>query len=80
MHCATVVKGALVVGPSVAGPCADGELVLYTQYEFFQNTSSPFRLSVADGAAVSALIVSVWVAAAIWRWMIRAVYSPSTDA
>jgi hypothetical protein len=34
--------------------------------------SSPFVMSVADGALLSGLIVSVWVSAAIWRWATRA--------
>lgn len=34
---------------------------------------SPFTMSVADGAQLSGLILSVWVSAAIFRWFIAAV-------
>lgn len=30
---------------------------------------SPYDLSYADAAQVSAAIASVWIAAAIWRWL-----------
>lgn len=43
-----------------------------------KNTASPFVMSVADGAALSSLIVSVWVAGLIFRSFIKAV-KPSND-
>lgn len=35
--------------------------------------SSPFSMSVQDGAALSMLIISVWVSAAIFKWLARVV-------
>lgn len=34
---------------------------------------SPFTMPVSDGLQLSALILSVWVSAAIFRWLVAAV-------
>lgn len=34
-------------------------------------TVNPFDLSMADGVTVSAAVASVWIAAAVWRYLIR---------
>lgn len=42
-------------------------------------TTSPFVLSVADGAVLSALIISVWVSAMVFRSFIKAVSHSDGD-
>lgn len=32
---------------------------------------SPWTLTMAEGAEVAAAVSAVWIAAAIWRWLIR---------
>lgn len=69
------VTSVAVAYMSPSGVCAEGEVLVYTAQEVDQNTASPFRLSVADGAVVSGLIIAVWVAAFIWRALIRVLSS-----
>jgi len=57
--------------------CTGSEYVLLTQSELDFYTASPFRLSVADGATLSMLIIGVWVAALAFRSMVKVV---KTDA
>lgn len=35
---------------------------------------SPFSMPAADGVLLSGLILSVWVSAAVFRWLVRTVY------
>lgn len=55
-------NGSMVV-ESEGTSCYDTQLVLVTQVEWQQNTASPFRMSLSDGAAVGAAILLVWAAA-----------------
>lgn len=55
-------NGSMVVEPE-GTTCYDTQLVLVTQVEWQQNTASPFRLSLSDGAAVAAAILLTWAAA-----------------
>lgn len=43
----------------------------------FPPAPSPFVMSVQDGLQLSGLILVVWVAAAVFRWLIRVVWSGS---
>lgn len=73
--------GKPVVFAYEAEACGSGELRLYSSAEVDSLTASvgnPFVLSVADGIAISGLIVGVWVAAFVIRALIRAV-NPSND-
>ena len=44
-----------------------------------KNIGNPFVLSVADGVAMSFLILGVWLSAAIFRWL-TGVLSSNRDA
>lgn len=35
-------------------------------------TKSPFTMTLADGIQLSGLVIAVWVSAAIFRWLVRA--------
>lgn len=75
MRCVTVDVGTGALIATGDETCAGSQFVLLTQSELDFYTASPFRLSVADGAAVSGLIIAVWVAAHYWRVMSRALFS-----
>lgn len=77
MRCVSIDEGTGAVVATTATSCTGSEFVLLTQSELDLYTASPFRLSVADGAAVSGLIIAVWVAALYWRSLVRAL---SADA
>lgn len=77
MRCLTVDDYSEWIGGIYMPPCGPDQYVLLTPSEMDANTANPFRLSVADGAAVSGLIIAVWVAAHYWRALIRAI---SADA
>lgn len=43
-------------------------------------TPSPFVMSVQDGLQLSGLILAVWAAAAVVRWLVRVVSQRGDDA
>lgn len=43
----------------------------------FSNVGNPFVMSVADGAALSALILGVWVSAVVCRYLVKTVFTTS---
>lgn len=75
MRCVAVDPGTGVLTATSDETCTGSQFVLLTQSELDLYTASPFRLSVADGAAVSGLIIAVWVAAHYWRALTRALFS-----
>lgn len=75
MRCVTVDPESGVLAATGDVTCTGSQFVLLTQSELDAYTASPFRLSVADGAVVSGLIVAVWVSAFYWRAMVRALFS-----
>lgn len=91
MRCAVVVNGFIcadaactklpvqVLSMTSSDTCTATEFVILTDSEFQQNTASPFRLSVADGATLSALIVSVWVSAWVFKALVRVLYDPQSE-
>jgi len=66
-QCVKLVSGALVEDTST--PCTT--FVIATPAEYAAMASSPFNLSLEDGAALSALLVAVWVVAYCVRALIR---------
>jgi hypothetical protein len=75
MRCIEVDSGTGALMATADTSCTGSQFVLLTQSELDFYTVSPFRLSVADGAAVSGLIIAVWVAAFYWRALVRALFS-----
>jgi hypothetical protein len=70
--------GAVVATSDTA--CTGSQYVIVTQAELDLMTASPFRLSVADGAILSSLIVSVWVTGAIARWLVDVIRDRGQEA
>lgn len=74
MRCITLTETAngntLQASEDVAA-CAPNQLVLVSYQEFLALPRSPFVMSVEDGAALSGMIILVWVGAMIFRWFIR---------
>jgi hypothetical protein len=75
MKCVAVdgTTGALTATEDTS--CTGSQFVLLTQSELDLYTASPFRLSVADGAVLSFLIIGVWVTALAFRSMVKVVRS-----
>jgi hypothetical protein len=79
MRC-VVVAGDGSMTATGASSCTGSEFVLLTQSELDFYTASPFRMSVADGAALSGLIVGVWVTALICRYWARVVFGDAESS
>ena len=79
MHCVAVDSGTGALTATEDTSCTGSQFVLLTQSELDFYTVSPFRMSVADGAALSSAIVAVWAAAFIVRVMARALFDKDTD-
>jgi len=67
VRCAVIGDGGvLLVTEDTA--CTAEQFVLLTPAEHHQATASPFKLTLAEGGAISSAIVLVWVSA----WAVRA--------
>jgi hypothetical protein len=75
MKCIAVDGGTGAVTATEDASCTGSQFVLLTQSELDVYMASPFRMSVADGAALSGLILAVWVSALVGRFLIRVVRS-----
>lgn len=79
MRCASIDTDTGAVFATQAATCTGSEFVLLTQSELDTYTASPFRMSVADGAVLSGLIIAVWVAAFIARALVRSLFSDASS-
>lgn len=79
MRCVAVDPGTGALSATSATTCSGTEYVLLTQGELDLRTASPFVMSLADGAALSGAIVSVWVSALIVRALARVLFERETD-
>ena len=68
-QCVILSSGAVV--ESTADPCTG--FVLLTPAEYNAVASSPFNLSLEDGAAIAVLVLTVWTTAYCVRALIRSV-------
>lgn len=73
MRCVAVAADGTMVA-TAATSCTGSEFVLVTQGELDFYTASPFRLSVGDGAALSGLILGVWVSGLVVRYLVRVIF------
>lgn len=74
MRCVAVDGTTGVLTATEDTSCTGSQFVLLTQSELDFYTASPFRMSVADGAALSGLIILVWVSAYYFRAIIRSLF------
>jgi hypothetical protein len=79
MRCVVIAADGSMTATG-ASTCTGSEFVLLTQSELDFYTASPFRMSVADGAALSGLIVGVWVTALICRTWSRAIWGDAESS
>lgn len=61
----TLVNGVYVLTPVDATPCTT--LVVVTPAEYQAMSSSPFNLSLTDGALITSAILGVWGIGYCWR-------------
>lgn len=80
MRCIAVDSGTGALVATEDTSCTGSQFVLLTQSELDVYMASPFRMSVGDGVALSALILSVWVSALIARNLIRVVRSDADSS
>jgi len=66
-QCVTVstVSGVEVLTPVSASPCTS--MVVLTPAEYEVMSVSPFRLTLEEGALISAAVLGVWGIGACWR-------------
>jgi hypothetical protein len=79
MKCIAVDSETGALTATADTSCTGSQFVLLTQSELDFYTVSPFRMSVADGAALSGAIIGVWVSAAIVRWLARVLFPSDAD-
>jgi len=79
MRCVAVDSSTGALTATADESCTGSQFVLLTQSELDFYTASPFRMSVADGAVLSGLIVGVWVAAFICRALVRSLFNDGSN-
>ncbi len=69
----------LTVGPEGVSSCTAAQYVVMTDAEFQQATASPFRLTLAEGGAISGAILLVWASGWAFRQLQRAMRTPEPE-
>lgn len=68
-----------VIALTASTQCAATDFIAMTSAEFISNTSSPFHLTLAEGAALSGAILAVWGVAYMFRVLPRIFNSGSPE-
>lgn len=70
---------SLTVGPEGVASCAAAQYVVMTDAEFQRATASPFRLTLAEGGAISGAILLVWASGWAFAQLQRALRTPEPE-
>lgn len=70
----------LTVGPEGVATCTAAQYIVMTNAEFQLATSSPFRLTLAEGGAISGAILLVWAGGWAFRQLVRLLRTPEPEA
>lgn len=69
----------LTVGAEGVATCTAAQYIVLTNAEFDQATASPFRLTLAEGGAISGAILLIWASGWAFRQLVRLLRTPEPE-